>query len=158
MGLDMYLTREISLANYNFDPAGQELSRKILKALGMNRPEQREQYANGTLSINLPEVYWRKANAIHNWFVTNTQNDIDECQESAVSVEQLAELRDLCKEVLAAHDPETSEQKLPTQAGFFFGQTNYDDHYYEALEHTVRNLDAALNSPLGGSFTYSASW
>ena len=48
--------------------------------------------------------YWRKANAIHNWFVENVQDGEDDCREYSVSVEQLQELLDTCKRVLKNHD------------------------------------------------------
>lgn len=44
--------------------------------------------------------YWRKANAIHQWFVTNVQDGEDDCKDYYVSREQLKELRDLCQLVL----------------------------------------------------------
>ena len=40
--------------------------------------------------------YWRKANAIHNWFVQNVQDGKDECQESYVDSSKLQELYDAC--------------------------------------------------------------
>jgi hypothetical protein len=33
--------------------------------------------------------YWRKANAIHNWFVTKLANGVDECQQIEVSRDDL---------------------------------------------------------------------
>jgi len=54
------------------------------------------------LSANGAELgYWRKANAIHAWFVKNVQNGIDECQEANVTREQLTELKSLCERVIA---------------------------------------------------------
>ena len=43
--------------------------------------------------------YWRKANAIHNWFVKNVQNGEDDCKDYYVSVENLKDLLNLCLEV-----------------------------------------------------------
>ena len=45
--------------------------------------------------------YWRKANQIHNWFVNNVQNGNDNCGTYYVGVEQLEELSENCKAVLA---------------------------------------------------------
>ena len=42
-------------------------------------------------------MYWRKANAIHKWFVDNVQGGEDDCREYPVSNDQLIELRDTCK-------------------------------------------------------------
>lgn len=44
--------------------------------------------------------YWRKANAIHGWFVRELANGVDECQPIHVSRENLITLRQLCLEAL----------------------------------------------------------
>lgn len=60
-----------------------------------------DQYLSGKNSNgSLTEVaYWRKANAIHAWFVDNVQDGIDECEESPVSREKLNELLSLCRKI-----------------------------------------------------------
>jgi hypothetical protein len=45
--------------------------------------------------------YWRKANAIHNWFVQNVQNGVDDCDIYLVTREQLEQLKEACEMVLA---------------------------------------------------------
>lgn len=44
---------------------------------------------------------WRKANQIHNWFVGNVQNGVDDCDAHEVSKEQLEDLLEICTNVLA---------------------------------------------------------
>ncbi|RLB83158.1 MAG: hypothetical protein DRH15_05655, partial [Deltaproteobacteria bacterium] len=44
--------------------------------------------------------YWRKANAIHRWFVENVQDGNDDCERYYVPREKLKELKDLCQEVI----------------------------------------------------------
>jgi hypothetical protein len=44
--------------------------------------------------------YWRKANAIHGWFVRELAGGVDECQPIHVSRENLITLRQLCLEAL----------------------------------------------------------
>ena len=44
------------------------------------------------LSLTKEIGYWRKANAVHSWFVENCQDGIDECQLSEVSREDLEDL------------------------------------------------------------------
>lgn len=46
--------------------------------------------------------YWRKANAIHGWFVNECADGVDECQEIPVSREQLERLLAVTREVLAS--------------------------------------------------------
>jgi len=86
--------------------------------------------------------YWRKANAIHAWFVRECANGIDTCQDIYVSKEKARELLDLCKQVLADHT--LAETLLPTQSGFFFGSLSYDNWYFEDLKYTVDVLEAVL--------------
>lgn len=130
-------------------------------------------------TVHQDAMYWRKANAIHQWFVDHVQGGKDECQESEVSREQLQELLDTVEKVLAsrvvpAHQEVSedgsevgsptleAEELLPTQAGFFFGGTKYDRHYWEDLLETKEELEKVLTSgdaAVGGSwFTYRASW
>lgn len=45
--------------------------------------------------------YWRKANAIHGWFVRECADGVDECQPITVTREQLAQLRTDCNNSLA---------------------------------------------------------
>jgi len=104
------------------------------------------------------EIYWRKANAIHHWFVENVQDGKDECQRSYVSVEQLQELLELVEEVLTDHS--LAEEKLPCVGGFFFGGTDYDEYYFKDLQDTKQILNDAIANSIanGGEFYYQASW
>ena len=47
--------------------------------------------------------YWRKANQIHNWFVENVQDGVDDCDyHDEVTKETLEDLLDVCNRVLAS--------------------------------------------------------
>ena len=104
-------------------------------------------------------MYWRKANAIHNWFVNKVQKGNDDCGEYVVTTEQLTELRDLCAIILADKNNKVASELLPTQSGFFFGGTDYDDWYYQDLTNTMTILDKVLaESTPHDTYYYSASW
>jgi hypothetical protein len=66
--------------------------------------------------------YWRKVNAIHNWFVENVQHGEDECREHRVSREQLLDLLNAVDEVLETEDEDERTRKavelLPPTSGF----------------------------------------
>jgi len=100
--------------------------------------------------------YWRKANQIHRWFVENVQQGEDDCQESYVSREQLEELLGACK--IVKNHKEKAEQILPTQSGFFFGGTEYDEYYYQDIDNTIEILEEALSDESADDFAYRASW
>jgi hypothetical protein len=102
--------------------------------------------------------YWRKANQIHRWFVQNVQNGVDDCGAYKVTKEQLIQLHNTCNDIL--NDPNLAEQLLPTQSGFFFGNTAYDMWYYNDIENTKRIIDEILEykSYCLDDLYYSSSW
>ena len=107
-------------------------------------------------------AYWRKANAIHRWFVENVQNNEDECKPHVVTREQLEDLLEDSMLVLSNRDDiELIEQVLPTASGFFFGGTQYDDWYFENVSYTVDKLKEVLENPSydeNTEFVYQSSW
>lgn len=97
--------------------------------------------------------YWRKANSIHNWFVKNVQDGIDDCDyHHEVTKEKLEELLNICGSVLEScklvgeqiKDSTTAEELLPTTCGFFFGSTGYDEYYIEDIKETVEIIKNVL--------------
>lgn len=102
-------------------------------------------------------MYWRKANAIHNWFVKNVQDGVDECQPSKVTKPQLKALLGTVEQALEG--PSTAEHVLPTTSGFFFGHTSYDSCYMNGLKSTLEELGSKIaNDPEDQLYTYRASW
>lgn len=114
--------------------------------------------------------YWRKANAIHKWFVDNVQNGNDDCGEYEVSFEQLQDLLAICKvlksKMVLSEDENENGNKyvvnyticnelLPTQDGFFFGSTNYDEWYYKDIEYTIEILESLDGKD---EYYYHSSW
>ena len=95
-------------------------------------------------TINGEVAYWRKANQIRNWIVRNTNYPEDgNLIDHRLTKEQLESLVLDCKRVLL--DRSLAPELLPTQAGFFFGDTAYDDWYYEELESTIEKVEDVLN-------------
>lgn len=43
-------------------------------------------------------------------------------------------------------NPELAEELLPTQHGFFFGNTDYDQWYIENLKSTIKQIDRVLET------------
>lgn len=156
MGLDMYLTAKVSLADYDFNLEEREVSQSIYSALGIDRTMLED---TGSVEIAMPVGYWRKANAIHKWFVDNVQEGVDECEEHYVSDEDLEELERVCKLVLA--DPTDAHKNLPTTSGFCFGGTDYDEWYVRDIEHTLKVIERVKLLVKGKhhcSIYYCSSW
>jgi hypothetical protein len=173
MGLDMYLNKKTFVWSND---------RENLKISGLKHPIRGE-----NVKYIVEEAgYWRKANAIHQWFVNNVQEGEDDCKEYYVSEEQMKELLDLVNRVLSAskmvkgkvkngstfkdgkeipnmedgeyiEDPTVAKELLPTTSGFFFGGTEYDQWYIADLKLTKTILEKALKDT-SGEYSYSSSW
>jgi len=120
-------------------------------------------------------AYWRKANAIHQWFVVNVQDYEDDCEyHDEVTKEKLEELRDICKKILEevvlikgkvkngyrlgkngkeepiyedgflVLNPKICEELLPTEDGFFFGSTEYNQWYMDEVKYTYEKINKIL--------------
>lgn len=183
MGLDQYLTRKSYVKNWNFmKPA--DLHQITVKKGGKickNIDSKKIAYIVEEIAT------WRKANAIHKWFVDNVQKGVDDCRNYRVTKDQLQALVDACNQVLNSvetvdgkiyagttytadtvvdHmvDGQVVAQKgiaakiLPTQGGFFFGNTDYDEGYLDDLKDTVEMLTPYLADDDGQEYEYSSSW
>jgi hypothetical protein len=180
MGLDMYLNKHVYVgAEYEH--------RKVTGTIDIKIDGK-------PLAINFDNVsyiveragYWRKANAIHKWFVANVQNGEDDCQDYNVDASQLKELLGLVNKVLDSsklvdsviangytfkdgvetpnfeagkivENPEVAQELLPASSGFFFGSTDYDQWYIEDLKLTKTILEKALTDE-DAEYYYSSSW
>ena len=100
---------------------------------------------------------WRKANAIHRWFVEHVQDGKDDCHVYDVTHDQLRRLLDTIDDVL--DHPERANEWLPTLDGFYYGSVAYDDEYFRMLDETSRILEQVLSEKMRGwEFTYQSSW
>lgn len=155
----MYLTRKHNVRNWSHREDKQytvtaERNNKAIPFLG----------SIGTVtSINEEVMYWRKANAIHKWFVDNVQDGNDDCGVYEVELSQLQELRHLCIEVL--HERTKADELLPCIGGFFYGGTEYDEYYFEDLENTAKVINKLVLEAIRAKeqkhsmwYEYSSSW
>jgi hypothetical protein len=160
MGLDMYLEVRKYVSRVDFSSPGNYTNSQEYASLIANAPAGIDKYTDfGGINISYPVAYWRKANAIHGWFVQNVQGGEDNCGSYYVPREKLIELRDLCK--AAAAQPAMAGDILPPTIGFFFGGSEIDEWYLEDLKNTIVMIDHALSvvpDDIEYSFYYSSSW
>ena len=156
MGLDMYLTGKRYISN-SFNEGDGDKAAAIQQLFPeLSGKQGRWGDSSPVKEVQIEAGYWRKANAIHRWFVQNVQGGEDECKPHYVSREQLIELKKLCEKVLAFRH--LAVECLPTGSGFFFGSTDYDEYYFQALEQTVKIIDECLELPDSWEFEYRSSW
>ncbi|MBM5783002.1 MAG: hypothetical protein FJ368_06265 [Pelagibacterales bacterium] len=152
MGLDMYLYKRTDVKNWNFLP--NNYYEVTVKRGGDVYKDIKAERINEVVEEVL---YWRKANQIHAWFVTNVQDDVDDCRESFIDYEKLKELLKICKKVQADHS--LAEELLPSKSGFFFGSTEYDEYYFEDISYTIDELEKILSeNNENANFYYCSSW
>lgn len=156
MGLDMYLTGRRYLSKH-FNP-GDEAVKNSIKDQFPELANMRGRWDDDSpvKEVSIDVGYWRKANAIHDWFVRECQGGVDECQQTYVGREKLLQLKAVCEAVLT--NRRDAPKLLPTASGFFFGSTDYDDWYFSDLEDTVKIIDDALSLPDHWEFEYRSSW
>ena len=156
MGLDMYLKGKRYISNH-FNDGDSERAEAIQKQFPeLEGLAGRWGDASPVTGVDIDVGYWRKANAIHDWFVKNVQGGEDECRPHHVSREDLTALKDVCEQVLA--NKKLARDLLPTASGFFFGSTEFDQYYFQDLEQTVEIVDRCLALPLAWDFEYRSSW
>lgn len=150
MGLDMYLYKKtyVKYWEHNGDDNYEITITKNGKPVDIDTKN---------ISYLVEQVgYWRKANQVHQWFVENVQEGNDNCGSYYVSRENLLELLDMCNQVL--EKKELAEELLPSQGGFFFGGTDYNEWYFEQLEETKKIIESCLSDEHAHDFMYSSSW
>ena len=178
MGLDMYVNIRHKDTQSKLDAYKAWENKYSYEEWQRLTEEQVEEYRNSEPEYDenmygKELMYWRKANQIHNWFVQNCQNGVDDCEYYAITVADLMKLKELCEKILTMTEkrkamrytsysatekeevdvlyltPEGVEyatEHLPSRSGFFFGSTEYDDWYVLQLENTVEQINDTLDT------------
>lgn len=157
MGLDMYL--RIRKEEYASDYTNVEKCIYPEELKGLETDIVRRNFRAVQTFTDYLVGYWRKANAIHHWFVEECAEGVDECQDIVVSLKQIGWLIDACNEVLK--DNSRASDVLPTQDGFFFGGTDYDEWYFKEIQYTKDLLEKVrlfIENDDRYSLIYNASW
>jgi hypothetical protein len=91
------------------------------------------------------ETVWngRKENHIHAAMEALTGVDIEDCAYTFVSKTVIEELVAKLRHVNMNHA--MAGQELPTQPGFFFGGTDYDEWYFNDVQEELKDFEKILN-------------
>ena len=164
MGLDMYLylrKQEYHCGGSWHSEEEQEKAKYPKELAELEAEIKGRNFPSVSIDTDYQVGYWRKANAIHKWFIDNCADGVDKGQDIYVSQKKAQELLDKCNEVLT--NRLLAEKKLPTQSGFFFGSIKYDESYFEDIEYTKHILEkviAFIESEEGKYYRiiYYANW
>jgi hypothetical protein len=146
MGLDMYLSAKRYL--FSFNEHDKALANKIDEMIGGAS-------LGNTNEVRKEAFYWRKAWAIHHWFVINAQRGEDDCKEYWVERYKLKELLDTLKRV--DKNPSLAEDILPLQAEDADGI----EWELDQVRRTIPALEKLINDESikdHWDFYYQSSW
>lgn len=173
----MYIYKKRYL--YNVKDVELKINNKIVDVVNLNNLVFEEVYWYWS-----EEVYWRKVNAVHGWFVSNIQDGNDDCKEYYVSTNDFIKLVEDCKKDLEYFktldydikietnkhtitrsykiykNVDESELNLNLIEGFFFGNNEYDSDYVEDLEDTIEKIETLLSKEDYACYDYyyQSSW
>lgn len=159
MGLDMYMSKKTYVKRWEHHKPSDQFNVDVKKGgepFSNIKPER--------VSYVVEEVaYWRKFNALHNWFVNECADGEDNCQEIYIGekLPELLETLQKVKEIYEGNVPNKEdefEELFPTASGFFFGDTDYDEYYIEQVNETIDLLTELLKEDENGDYYYQASW
>ena len=171
MGLDMYLSKRTYVKNWSFQKDEEKFNIAVKKGNDTFEKIKPERISYITEEI----MYWRKANQIHGWFVSNCE-PIREDIEYLVTTTDLEVLLEACKKVLEiietaptkviqvesgwdkngttyadvkVYDSDLIEdvvkEILPPTEGFFFGGYEIGEYYKETIEDTINMIEEELS-------------
>ena len=83
------------------------------------------------------DAYFRKVNFIFYYF-DQTIGTMQDQWFAFIKPEDIDDLIDRCERVLKNHD--LAHSLLPTQAGFFFGSTDYDEWYFRDVKDCLKQM------------------
>lgn len=180
MGLDMYLNR-INKDMWNFRDIYVEGFKtdkpdlyEVLKKYGYEHIYgKKTDYPFSSWYMYEQVAYWRKANAVHSWFVENVQDGKDDCNDYEVTKKQLQSLCDICEKIITTAvmiphkitngyqliegkwepimedgkivlNSDVIAEMLPVSDGFFFGSVDYDQYYMNDINYTYHILKEVI--------------
>lgn len=83
--------------------------------------------------------YFRKYNWLYGWVRRKLKlQELKNCEHYKLHRSMINDLIEDISKVLSDHS--LAEKVLPTEDGFFFGSTKYDDWYFEDLQDAMRQL------------------
>ena len=179
MGLDMYLYKRTYVKKWEHQSDENSFDVTVKRG-GKTYPKIQPERIS---YIEEQIMYWRKANQIHGWFTSNTDEVVEEVKYR-VSLDDLKNLLDTCKQVLDVLNKSKMKtvqvrsgwsgvysdvdvfdcedeirELLPPTQGFFYGSYDINEYYKDSIEETLRFLEGELpKCDEYDEFEYYASW
>ena len=84
-------------------------------------------------------AYFRKVNCIYAYFSERLEDE-----KCIVDKSDIVDIMQRAIRILESKDEELAKEILPTQGGFFFGSTDYDEYYYEDMIEILKEFGKLL--------------
>ena len=150
MGLDLFLFAryDVNIDSHTSPTAEQEACQPIMDKLGLDNQYMR------TVEVFVLLRMWQRLYQVHYWIVDNIQNGMNDAKYYTMNRDQLQQLVNLCREVLA--NREKAEELLPLPDT----EDLYDESYFDDLQTIADDITGFLNDPKfkDWEFVYSSSW
>ena len=184
MGLDMYLFKETYIG------AARNPHVKVSMTIQTTKSKRKKTKTIENMKIVSVEeevAYWRKANAIHGWFLRHVYNEEPHTNRIEVKPYQLVRLLEICKTViekaelkpgrifsgylwkngentptfmngLVCNNMSELKRLLPREDGPFFGPQSYDEYYVQEVKDTIDMLKSIDFNEPNTRYFYMANW
>lgn len=166
MGLDMYLYERHYLTSRGTKKGytkNNQLTIKVPKEYGSMEFVKKK--LKNVKYVYCEVGYWRKANAIHQYFLDKCGNGRNTDDLDGVdlfpSKADLQDLKQICLELLGYYGKKFQQKAaelLPTADGFFWGSTEYDKYYRASLRDTIKIINKLHLDDEYIQVIYNADW
>jgi hypothetical protein len=155
MGLDMYFSTRHATSKRVDRKTGEEVT------LDWGLPNASDVYEGSktiTTMIDTECGYFRKFNALHVYLVNHFGDDEDNCQPIYIAKSGVEQILANLKEIQEDHAK--AQSIMPTQSGFFFGSTDYDEWYFAYIDEAITMFTdvLAVLEDEDDCLVYQASW
>ena len=153
----MYLPKKIYIKNW--EHTSKEYRSKLSLKIGGKKIDTKK-----AKHVELEVAYWRNANMIHQWFIENVQEGVDNCAQYYVDYQQLVELYKICvgvKELFEQYGASEEFEKLAKEVlpNFFISVSilnyEYAEEYMTDIESTIEQLKDLSKDE---EYYYQSSW
>jgi hypothetical protein len=159
MGLDQYLSAKKTFSNSQWGKDEERrIHAEIVSAVDASSILEAD---HPYVVVEITVAYWRKARAIHDWFLSNCVYANNAGYSFHVTRDELWALHDLCVVIpfgLAVHGDEYADSRIPNPSWFGGGDEKYGDWYKESLKYTADVIFKLLSDGKNENLAFEYSW
>jgi hypothetical protein len=116
-----------------------EFERRQLKECEVKKVEY---WVNEILAsfVNGEDMYYRKVNFLYAYFADRLDNE-----QCIVTLADCKKIIKYAETILETRDTDLAAKLLPTQSGFFFGSTEYNDYYFDDVRDVLEQFSEYID-------------